>query len=67
MQTNLVLVALSLVRPPIEDLYIIFVTSLAMLYVKIVYSAKVLDTRCIMGYNVELWKVEIALICSLVD
>ena len=38
-----------------------------MLCVEIVYSAKVLNTRCIIGHDVELWKVEIALIYGLVD
>ena len=38
-----------------------------MLYVEIVYSAKVLNTRRIIGYNVELQKVEIAFIYNFVN
>ena len=66
-QTNLVFVALSLVCPPIEGLYMVFMAGFTMFCIKTICSTKVPNTRCIMGHDVKLQEVEMALICNLVD
>ena len=45
----------------------IFVTSLAMLGVKVICGPILSDTRGIMRHRVELWEVEMTLVCGLVN